>query len=369
MFKLFRIFDVKSTIFRPKPQHSKSFYPSFRPMHIVSSLFGISYFHRLHSVSKKLASIAYTLAIFILFVVSFLYRITNTSPTLCNANAVSYSVIGIQQILSTIAIVTIYYQVLFYKSQFAHLLELVTLIEHEFVMLNIKCICKRFAMKILCEIIVVIAFFYISLAFFIIYYNVWDIDLIALELFGVINPLLAITLNLMTFINAVWFIRSGFQHIKQFLIDLCAIDSLLLADGHSNEVWTVKLMIKMPSELFCKYKQIARIYELLFEMADHLNDIFGLSNLASMGKYSFGKLQVIYFFKKKEYACKMSIFFWFVCLFRFRSVALFSITLTSYLFLLFKLLTESTNNMNDIQFEVIGIVCDAICHTLINIRS
>lgn len=281
MLRLFKIFDVISKIFQPKP---RSFYQSFRSMHMISSLFGISYFQRLHSISRKLASIAYSLAIFIAFVAAFLYRIINTSPALTKANTVSHSVFGIQQILGIIAIVTIYYQVLFYKSQFTQLLELVTLIEHEFVMMNMQCICKRFAMKILSEIIFVVAFYFISFVFFVIYYNVWDIELIALELLGTVYPLLAIVLNLMTFRNAVWFIRNGLQHIKQFLVDLCAIDSLLV-DGRSNEVWTVKLMKKMPNGLFYKYKQIARIHELLFKMANHLNDIFGLSNLTSMGKY------------------------------------------------------------------------------------
>lgn len=284
--------------FRPKPQHRQksqhflSFCRCFRSIHIISSVFGISYFQQLHSNSRKFASVAYSMAIFIVFVASFLYRILNISPMLCNANAVSYSVVGIQQILGTIAIVLIYYQVLFYKSQFAYLLELVTLIEHEFVQLNIQFTYKRFAMKILFEIIVVIAFVYLSFAFFVIYYKVWDIRLIALELFVSVNPMLAVTINLMTFINVIWFIRNGFQHVKYFLTDLCAIESLL-TDGRSNEVWTVKLMIQIPCGLFFKYKQISRIYEFLYEMTNLLNTIFGLSNLASMGKCSFGKLSSI----------------------------------------------------------------------------
>lgn len=287
MLKSFKIFDVKST----KSQHNHSFSRSFRSVHKISSVLGISYFQRVHSISQKLASSAYALAIFILFVASFLYRILNISPLVCNANPVAYSVIGIQQILSAIAIFTIYYQVLFYKSKFEHIFKLVTLIEHEFVMLNIQIPYKRFAMNIFVQIIVVIVFFPISFAFFVIYYNVRDIGLIALELFVSMNPMLAITLNLITFTNAVWFIRNALQYLKEILMDLCAVDSLL-TDAHSNDVRTVKLMIQMPYGLFSKYKQIARIYELLYEMANHLNDIFGLSNLASMGMCSFGKLQL-----------------------------------------------------------------------------
>lgn len=293
MFESFKIFVVKLTALRPQRQQNNSFYQSFRAVHKVASLFGISYFQRLHSIPQKSASIAYTLAIFITFVASFLYRILNMSPLLCNANAVAYSVIGIQQILSTIAILTIYYQVVFYKSKFVHMLKLVTLIEREFVTLNIQFRYKRFAMHIFAQILVVTVFLLVSFAFFVIYFNIRDIRLIALELFVSMNPMLAITLNLITFANAVWFIRNGLEYMKDILMGLCAIDSLL-ADGQSNEVRTVKLMTQMPYGLFGKYKQIARIYELFYEMADHLNDIFGLSNLASMGKCSFGKLQAIY---------------------------------------------------------------------------
>lgn len=259
----------------------------------MSSLFGISYFQRSHSIPQKSASIAYALAILIAFVASFLYRLLNMSPLLCNANTVAYSVIGIQQILSTIAIFAIYYQVLFYKSKFVYMLSRVTLIEREFVTLNMQFPYKRFALNIFVQIMVVVVCFPVSFAFFVIYYNVRDIGLIAVELFVSVNPMLAITLNLMIFTNAVWFIRNALQYMKKVLMDLCAIDSFL-ADGHSNEVRTVKLMIQLPNGLHCKYKQIARIFELLFEMADQLNDIFGLSNLASMGKCSFGKLQLIY---------------------------------------------------------------------------
>lgn len=283
MFKSFKIFNGKSTRFRPKRQPSNSFCQSFRSMHRMSSLFGISYFQRLHSISQKSASIAYALAILIVFAASFLYRLINISPLLCNANTVSHSVIGIQQILSTIAIFAIYYQVLFYKSKFVHMLSLVTLIEREFVTLNIQLPYKCFATNIFVQILVVIVFFPVSFAFFVIYYNVRDIGLIALELFVSVNPMLAITLNLMIFANAVWFIRTALQFLKKVLMDLCAIDSFL-TNGHSNEVRTAKLMIQIPHGLLCRYKQIARVFELLFEMADHLNDIFGLSNLASMGK-------------------------------------------------------------------------------------
>lgn len=291
MFRSFKIFDVKSTRFRPKPINS--FCQSFRSVHRMSSLFGITYFQRSHSISQKSAGIAYALAISIVFVASFLYRLLNFPPLLCTANTVAHSVIGIQQILGTAAIFTIYYQVVFYKSTFKHMLSLITLIEREFVTLNIQFPYKRFALNIFVQMLVVITFFPVSFAFFVIYYNVRDIGLIALELFVSINPMLAITLNLMIFSNAVWFIRTALRCTKSVLMDLCAIDSFL-TNGHSNEVRTVKSIMQMPNGLLRKYKQIARIFGLLFDVADHLNHIFGLSNLASMGECSFGKLQLIY---------------------------------------------------------------------------
>lgn len=299
MFRFFQKFDVKSKLFQSKTNQTKtprsnSFRQSCRSIRIISSVFGMSYFHRSSSKASKLASIAYATGIFIVFLASFLYRILNIQPMLCNANAVSYSVLGIQQILSIIAITTIYHQVLFYKSKFAHLLELVTLIEHKCEMLNIQLDYRRFATKILCEILAVVAYISISFAFFVIYYNVWDIGLITLELFVSIIPMLVIILNLMTFINVVWLTRNGVQRIKDFLLQFCAMESLL-SDVRSNEVWTVKLMTNQtPYELFNKFKQISQIYGCVCEMANHLNDIFGLSNLASMGKCSLGKLHPIW---------------------------------------------------------------------------
>lgn len=298
MSKFRKICGITSRIYQQILKHTtkahlyNSFRQSIRSLHIILSVFGISYFHQ--DSSKKLQRIAYSVCIFVVFITSFLFRILYITPMLCDANKVSHSVIGIQQILSTITIVTIYYQFLFYQTKFVHLLELVTIIEHAFTMLNIKLNYKLFAMKIFCEILAILAFISTSFAFFVIYYNVWNISFIALELFVTINPLLVIILNLMIFINAVWFIRDGIKCIKDCLIHLCAIDSLLL-DGQSNEMWTVKLMIiQMPYEFYDKYTQLSRIYAALFEMANHLNEIFGLSNLASMGKCLFEKLHSIY---------------------------------------------------------------------------
>lgn len=266
----------------PDLQWNHSFSRNFHVIHLVSRVFGVSYFINIISVSSFLTNIPYTLALFTVFITTFLYRISSVPPEFCKSDAVSHSVIGIQQILATATIIAIYYQILFYKSHFKKLLKFISLIEHEFVALNIQFGKKRFTRKILCEVIAVVVFIYVSFLFFVIYYDVRHIELIMLELFSNTNPMLVIVLNLLTFTNFVWYIRNRFRHLKHFLVDMCAIDSLVTSD--SIEPWKVKLTRKTPNGLHRECHRIAKIYELLFTVSNHLSDIFGFSNLASMGK-------------------------------------------------------------------------------------
>lgn len=318
----------------------------FRPIHIISLAFGISYFSEKGTVWSRILNILYTLFVFIVFMGCFLYRISRVPPMLCQSDAVSHSVIGIQQILAIFVVAFIYYQVLFYKTQFHDLLKLISKTETAFSVLNINFSYTRFTYLILFEVIFVTILLYASFIFFAIYYKLPHFGIILLELFTSINPMLIIILNLMTFANLAWYICDRLQILRHFLIDVCAIDSLVA--NHSNEVWKVKLMQETPSGLYAEFKKIAQIYEQLFSMVNQLNDIFGFSNLASMGKtctFSFSSL----FFSRNWIH-----FFFHLVISEF--LALFSISMTCHLFLLFKLLTESTNNMNDVQFDVLGTV-------------
>lgn len=254
---------------------------SFYAVHQVSRIFGVSYFTNILTPSSWFMNIPYTLAVLILFFAAFLYRISSVPPNFCRSNAVSYSVIGIQQILIMFAIVAIFYQILFYKDRFKKLLKCISLIEYEFEVLNIGFSCKRFMAKILIEVVTIIIFIYVSFLFFVIYYDVRQIGLIMLELFSYMNPMLVIILNLITFLNVVWYIRNRFQHLKRFLMDLCAIDPLSACS--LNEPQKVKLS-RTPNALQRDFPKIARVYELLFTASKYLSDIFGCSNLTSMGK-------------------------------------------------------------------------------------
>lgn len=271
----------------PKIQPVKSLrrdliYNCLRPIHIVSCAFGASYFNNKTSILLRVANQIYTLAFFIAFAGSFFYRISSVPPRFCKPDAVANSVIGIQQILATIVITTIYYQVFFYKEQFKELLKLISSTENEFLVLNLRVSNKYFNMKILFEVIFITAFIYVSFVIFVIYYKVRHISSILLELFTSINPMLVIILNLMTFANLAWFIRNRFQILKQFLMDVCAIDSLVA--NAPTEVWKIRLTRETSHGLQSEFKKIAEIYKHSFAVVNHLNDIFGFSNLASMGK-------------------------------------------------------------------------------------
>lgn len=258
-------------------------YHCLRPVHIISCIFGVSYFKAKKSVILKVLKAIHTFTFFVLFTGSFIYRISSVPPQLSQPEAVAHSVMGIQQILAIIVILTIYYQVIFYKDQFIELLKLISSTENEFLLLNLCFSNKRFVTKIRFEVIFLTVFIYVSFMIFIIYYKVQNFGFILLELFTSINPMLVIISNLMVFANLAWFIRNRFQILKHFLMDVCAIDSLVAND--SNEVWKVKLTRKTPHGLHSEFKKIAQIYELLFDMVNNLNDIFGFSNLASMGNF------------------------------------------------------------------------------------
>lgn len=256
---------------------------SFRPIHFISLAFGISYFRGNSSIWWQIIlNNLYTLIVCTVLIGCFIYRISSIPPMLCQSDAVSHSVIGIQQILATIVVAFIYYQVLFYKTHFHDLLKLISKTETDFLLFNTNFSYKRFACLILFQVIFVTVLLYVSFIFFAIYYKLPNFGVILLELFTCINPMLVIIINLMTFANLVHLIRNRFQILRHHLIDVCAIDSMDAND--SNEVWKLELAQNSSNGLYSELNKIAQIYEHLFSMVNQLNDIFGFSNLASMGE-------------------------------------------------------------------------------------
>lgn len=320
-----------------KPRRVNSCNSSLRSLHIACSVFGISYFAEFSSLPSRILHIAFTLLHFGIFVCSFMYSISYVAPKFCKSDAVSQSVMGIHQILAIIAVIAIYYQILFHKGSGKKLLDHLSAVENGFSALNIAFPSKRFVTKMLIELLVLVGFVYASFIFFVIYYEVRHITVMLLELVSTIHPLLVIILNLMTFANFAWLIRDGFGILRRTLMDMCAIDS-------SKQVKTLRAA---PLALWRDFKNLAHIYEQLFAMVNYQNDIFGLSNLASMGKSTWNN----------SHNCQLNSEL---------LAALFSISLTCNLFALFKILTETTNNMNNIQFDVLGTCCECrICHDLI----
>lgn len=251
----------------------------FKPLHLACSIFGISFFNHLHSKWLRCLHLIYGFILFLLFTSSFLYRITNVSPKFCQLNAVGQSVIGIQQILGILVIIAIYYKFLFGKKSFIKILFLISNIDNRFQSMNIHFSYKRFIVRILFEVVLVCGFMFSSYLFFIFHYKIVEIYSILLEIFVSISPFLVINLNLLMFINMAWCVQEKFINLKMFLIDICAIDAFI----EKNKIWKVKLIHETPHGLYNQLKNIAQIYELLYETVNQLNNIFGLPNLASMG--------------------------------------------------------------------------------------
>lgn len=258
---------------------------SFKPVHILCALFGLSFFHYSSIKWIRWLNFAYSLIVFFVFTSFFLYRISSDSPKLSQMNAVGQSVIGIQHILGFLVVAAIYYKSFCCRLQFQNLMKSIEIIDVRFKSINIRFLYKSVAKKILFEVVLVLSVFGSSFLFFIIHYQVEDLFCILIELFVSINSLFVIYLNLITFINISWCLQRRFNTLKDFLIDVCAIDSGI--GMNKSDVWKVKLLRRKSYRIHKQLKYIAQLYESLYECAGHLNNIFGLTNLAAMGPNIF----------------------------------------------------------------------------------
>lgn len=265
----------------------------FHPLNVICILHGISllnYFYR--SKIHRIICNVYSGILAIVCLIVSLYRLLYVAPRFSQSNAVAHSVLGIQQILNTIVILMIYYQVFSYKFDIRNVFQLISAIDREFLKLNIRFAYKSFGRKILFEVVFIVCFIYGSFVFFSVYYEVDDGNSLLLELFSFVIPILLVNLTLLTFVNFGWCINVKFKKLKLFLVDLCAIDSIVAND----EIWKVKLIRETPRVFFVELKKIAEIYELLYEAVNRLNYVFGLSNLSSMGKLVGVLKKIIYHF-------------------------------------------------------------------------
>lgn len=258
---------------------------SFKPVHILCSFFGLSFFHYSSIKWIRWLNFAYSLIVFLIFTSFFVYRISNDSPKLSQINAVGQSVIGIQHILGFLVVAAVYYKSFCCRSRFQNLMKSIGIIDDRFKSINIRFLYKRLAMKILFEVIMVLSFFGSSFLFFIIHYQVKNIFSILIELFVSINSLFVIYLNLVIFINISWCLQTRFNTLKGFLIDVYAIDSVIRMNKIA--MWKVKFFHEKSYGLHEQLKYIVQLYESLYECTGHLNNIFGLTNLAAMGSIIF----------------------------------------------------------------------------------
>lgn len=263
--------------------HRTSIAHCFQAINIISNIFGISYFNQINSKFHQIINKSYTLVVYVLFLGIFLYRISSISPQFCQPDTVSSSVMGIQEILGAFVLTTIYYQVLFYRNRFQNMFKMLSTVDTEFTGLNLKFTYENSKRKMIIELVVLMGFTFTSFVFFKFFYKVQSTWFLFLELFSSINPMLVIIVNLMAFSNMVWFTRNRFRMLKNILIGSCAIDTSIA--NKSNKVWNVQMTRETPTGLHRNMKKIGKIYEKLFCMVNDLNDIFGLSNLTSMGEF------------------------------------------------------------------------------------
>lgn len=257
---------------------------SFKPIYIVCAFFGL-FFHCSSIKWIRWLHFAYSLIVFIVFNAFFFYRILNDFPKFSQMNAVSQSVIGIQHILGFMVVAAIYYKSFCCRSVFQSLMKSVEIIDDRFKSINVRFLYKRFAMKILFEVVLVLSLFGSSFLYFIIHYKVNDIFSILIEFFVSIYPLFLIHLNSITFINISWYLQKRFNRLKGYLIDVCAID--LVVGMNKSDIVKVKLFHGKSNKLHKQLKYIAKLYESLYECSGQMNNIFGLTNLAAMGSINF----------------------------------------------------------------------------------
>lgn len=245
-------------------------------------------------------------------------RVEYISPKYGNVDAVIHSVICIQQLLILVTIIAIYYETFCYPDRMETVLQLLDDIDRAFVQLNIKFDYRRFRWKIFIEIIGLSALIHITFVALCTYHQFRLFSDILYELFGRFYPMYLVNAMLLMFVNFCCLIKNKFTALKQLLRDFCDI---IDAFGDSeiddmHEIWKIKLMQTTPRTFFSELKQIASIYESLFIVVNHLNTIFGLSNLTSL--------------------------------------ALLGISLTCHLFLLVKILMEYSIKIDGLCFELFG---------------
>lgn len=259
-------------------------------------------------------NLVYTICVATTLLAAIVFRIHYVSPKYGSFNIIIHSVIFIQQILIATAILAIYYQTIRSPYGMTTVFQMLANVDRAFAQFNVKFDYRLFHWKVLIEIIILTASIHIAFAALCIHYRIDPFVAFIYELLARFYPIFVINVALLTFINLCCLVRSKFMALKKMLSDSHAVDP---SDGGSDGVWRVKLVQTMPRTFHDELKQIASVYESLYAIANRLNHIFGLTNLASL--------------------------------------SLMAISLTCHLFLMVKILMERPASIDGICIELFGV--------------
>lgn len=267
------------------------------------------------NIARRL-NLVYAYAVATILLAAIVFRMQYVSPKYGDFNIIIHSVICIQQALITLTIVAIFYQSIWHPHRMDAVFQMLTKVDRAFAQFNVHIDYGLFRWKIWIEIIVLSASVHIAFAALCTHFGIDPFAAIIYELLARFYPIFVVNAALLMFINLCCLIKSKFTALKKMLLDFRDIDTVFSAG--SDEVWKVKLVQTMPPTFYGELKRIANVYELLHDIVNRLNDIFGLTNLASL--------------------------------------TLLAISLTCHLFLLVKLLMENRPSIEGICFELFGVV-------------
>lgn len=267
-------------------------------------------FSEFESRIARCLSLVYSFVIASILIGAIVFRINYVSPTYGRFKVLIHSVVCIQQIFILLTVLAIYYQSIRYSNRMSTVFQLLTRVDQAFAQFNVKFDYRLFQWKITIEAILLGASIHIAFVAMCTYYSIDPFAAIVYELLARFYPIFVINATLLMFINLCFLIKSKLAALEQVLRGFHGVDDGTSADSKIK-------VISIPSAKFhTELKQIVRVYESLYGIVNHLNHIFGLSNLAAL--------------------------------------ALAAISLTCDLFLLVKILMENNSSIDGICFELFG---------------
>lgn len=254
----------------------------FRPLYWTCQLFGISVISLTSNKVLRVLKLCYSLINMCFMIGYTIYCIGFVPSKFGHQNAVSVSVQNMQQIMGITVLFFIYYQVILYKPKIDKIFNIFTKIDLEFQYLNIQFNYKKFERKIIIELIFAVLFIYGLFFVLMSHYELNYFDSIISEYIINIHPIFLIDIVLLTFINFCWHIKCKLTALKLLLVDLSRIDEKSMIER--DKIWKIKFVQETPKLFIREIRIIAAIFEMLFKAVNILNNIFGFSNLMTMGE-------------------------------------------------------------------------------------